>query len=124
MPAFSSNSYFLFFNDTATTEIYTLSLHDALPISTEDEDPFILVLAHLVRARVLLRAGSLDRAAAEVVAAEARSMAISQAWWMAALARTRAAVTASASGWAASAPQWRQGLAEALGPRAVGEVAT
>src|SRR6266511_2898784 len=25
---------FLFFNDTATTEIYTLSLHDALPIST------------------------------------------------------------------------------------------
>src|SRR3712207_8166483 len=24
----------LFFNDTATTEIYTLSLHDALPIST------------------------------------------------------------------------------------------
>src|SRR2546422_4884502 len=28
-PAFS----FFFFNDTATTEIYTLSLHDALPIS-------------------------------------------------------------------------------------------
>src|SRR2546430_16328486 len=25
--------YFFFFNDTATTEIYTLSLHDALPIS-------------------------------------------------------------------------------------------
>src|SRR5256886_3831319 len=25
-------SYFFFFNDTATTEIYTLSLHDALPI--------------------------------------------------------------------------------------------
>src|SRR3712207_9308986 len=24
--------YFFFFNDTATTEIYTLSLHDALPI--------------------------------------------------------------------------------------------
>src|SRR2546426_6715068 len=24
---------FFFFNDTATTEIYTLSLHDALPIS-------------------------------------------------------------------------------------------
>src|SRR5256886_10952878 len=30
------SSYFLFFfNDTATTEIYTLSLHDALPISFE-----------------------------------------------------------------------------------------
>src|SRR3989442_8806204 len=26
------NSIFFFFNDTATTEIYTLSLHDALPI--------------------------------------------------------------------------------------------
>src|SRR3974390_3740784 len=30
-------SFFLFFfNDTATTEIYTLSLHDALPISAND----------------------------------------------------------------------------------------
>src|SRR6266487_66785 len=32
--------FFFFFNDTATTEIYTLSLHDALPISyqyTESE---------------------------------------------------------------------------------------
>src|SRR2546426_10244189 len=28
-------SLFFFFNDTATTEIYTLSLHDALPISAE-----------------------------------------------------------------------------------------
>src|SRR2546422_7510604 len=28
-------SLFFFFNDTATTEIYTLSLHDALPISGE-----------------------------------------------------------------------------------------
>src|SRR2546426_8470930 len=34
--AIHSSSYhilFFFFNDTATTEIYTLSLHDALPIS-------------------------------------------------------------------------------------------
>src|SRR2546422_7501835 len=29
----TSISLFFFFNDTATTEIYTLSLHDALPIS-------------------------------------------------------------------------------------------
>src|SRR2546422_749214 len=29
-----SLSFFFFFNDTATTEIYTLSLHDALPISS------------------------------------------------------------------------------------------
>src|SRR2546430_16427297 len=28
-----SHRFFFFFNDTATTEIYTLSLHDALPIS-------------------------------------------------------------------------------------------
>src|SRR2546430_11899735 len=27
--------FFFFFNDTATTEIYTLSLHDALPISAK-----------------------------------------------------------------------------------------
>src|ERR1039457_7710804 len=32
-PPHSSLSFF-FFNDTATTEIYTLSLHDALPICT------------------------------------------------------------------------------------------
>mgnify|MGYP007110321442 CR=1 FL=1 len=29
---FSHLDFFFFFNDTATTEIYTLSLHDALPI--------------------------------------------------------------------------------------------
>src|SRR5256885_6914405 len=38
---------FFFFNDTATTEIYTLSLHDALPISAfaaargADSDPCV-----------------------------------------------------------------------------------
>src|SRR6266540_6119423 len=30
---------FFFFNDTATTEIYTLSLHDALPISSRRLHP-------------------------------------------------------------------------------------
>src|SRR6478672_5623025 len=30
---------FFFFNDTATTEIYTLSLHDALPISVSSKMP-------------------------------------------------------------------------------------
>src|SRR2546426_8904599 len=30
------NFSFFFFNDTATTEIYTLSLHDALPISLSE----------------------------------------------------------------------------------------
>src|SRR5471030_3475524 len=45
---YSFSSFFFFFNDTATTEIYTLSLHDALPIlfvvpvrqaSIDDFDP-------------------------------------------------------------------------------------
>src|SRR6266542_6686019 len=31
--------FFFFFNDTATTEIYTLSLHDALPISSPHLPP-------------------------------------------------------------------------------------
>src|SRR5580704_1205282 len=31
--------FFFFFNDTATTEIYTLSLHDALPIFGERHHP-------------------------------------------------------------------------------------
>src|SRR3712207_9506789 len=31
--------FFFFFNDTATTEIYTLSLHDALPISRHQRPP-------------------------------------------------------------------------------------
>src|ERR1035438_10923080 len=39
--------FFFFFNDTATTEIYTLSLHDALPIYTfaEDADLTLKILA-------------------------------------------------------------------------------
>ena len=38
---------FFFFNDTATTEIYTLSLHDALPIS-EQQTRIIEEAAHSV----------------------------------------------------------------------------
>src|SRR3712207_7402106 len=34
-------SMFFFFNDTATTEIYTLSLHDALPICVYAQDMYI-----------------------------------------------------------------------------------
>src|SRR3712207_8923484 len=47
----SSILLFFFFNDTATTEIYTLSLHDALPISTET------VLRELARSVALHRRG-------------------------------------------------------------------
>src|SRR2546430_17022023 len=34
----ASTIFFFFFNDTATTEIYTLSLHDALPISVTQHE--------------------------------------------------------------------------------------
>src|SRR5258707_7267654 len=36
--------FFFFFNDTATTEIYTLSLHDALPISCSRDLPLSLTV--------------------------------------------------------------------------------
>src|SRR2546429_1028002 len=38
--------FFFFFNDTATTEIYTLSLHDALPISLFVLGLFASVMLH------------------------------------------------------------------------------
>src|SRR2546430_17422971 len=47
-----SCSIFFFFNDTATTEIYTLSLHDALPISlargAHQDDPRLRGAAHRI----------------------------------------------------------------------------
>ena len=44
---------FFFFNDTATTEIYTLSLHDALPISNFSQVPKDLSRVERTIARVL-----------------------------------------------------------------------
>src|SRR3712207_9350530 len=38
---------FFFFNDTATTEIYTLSLHDALPILINEYKPEQVIYGHL-----------------------------------------------------------------------------
>src|SRR2546426_7552438 len=40
---------FFFFNDTATTEIYTLSLHDALPISEPFVEPTIKAILSSAR---------------------------------------------------------------------------
>ena len=46
--------FFFFFNDTATTEIYTLSLHDALPIfapiypQIEADDPAVSPPVHII----------------------------------------------------------------------------
>src|SRR2546426_9338384 len=45
MSCLRSTSLFFFFNDTATTEIYTLSLHDALPIWLQ-ERKHASVVAH------------------------------------------------------------------------------
>ena len=39
--------FFFFFNDTATTEIYTLSLHDALPIWVRNDTYGAELLRHL-----------------------------------------------------------------------------
>src|SRR5574339_1304156 len=46
--SFFSSSFF-FFNDTATTEIYTLSLHDALPIFDDPRRRCRLGVHHLPR---------------------------------------------------------------------------
>src|SRR5438445_10334029 len=51
-----------FFNDTATTEIYTLSLHDALPISRARQTRVRRLEEH-----VAVGAGHLDVAAVQVV---------------------------------------------------------
>src|SRR2546426_6537904 len=48
-------SFFFFFNDTATTEIYTLSLHDALPISLGGEATRFPEVARLDDVRFLQR---------------------------------------------------------------------
>ena len=54
--------FFFFFNDTATTEIYTLSLHDALPISPAAADVLQphrrLAFGHSVALRSRRRSGS------------------------------------------------------------------
>src|SRR3712207_9518574 len=48
---------FFFFNDTATTEIYTLSLHDALPISLDHlQHQDVLERVQTLAARTVRRA--------------------------------------------------------------------
>src|SRR5256885_13008062 len=57
--------FFFFFNDTATTEIYTLSLHDALPISLRLRPTLIreneIELRHGMRLNATLRRDNIDR---------------------------------------------------------------
>src|SRR6266851_10226878 len=54
--------FFFFFNDTATTEIYTLSLHDALPIYREERLDPDFPLAH----RLLIRCGRSEEHTSEL----------------------------------------------------------
>src|SRR2546429_6752323 len=63
----SLNCCFFFFNDTATTEIYTLSLHDALPISVgvADRGPY----DDRIRLLVDLRIGQIPQAALRIILA-------------------------------------------------------
>src|SRR5436305_5308230 len=46
--------FFFFFNDTAPTEIYTLSLHDALPIFDRGEQRFVFHRGPLFAQMVLI----------------------------------------------------------------------
>src|SRR5258707_11999789 len=62
---------FFFFNDTATTEIYTLSLHDALPISQLD-------LEFLVADRIATDQHAAVDVVADVGARAARPPALEQ----------------------------------------------
>src|SRR2546430_11305477 len=73
-------SFFFFFNDTATTEIYTLSLHDALPIFDRGQHRGVVVDQVGDRVRLRVRGGD-DRgharpidviAARHIVRAEVR----------------------------------------------------
>src|SRR2546430_17035263 len=55
----SPSLIFFFFNDTATTEIYTLSLHDALPIAQLAERQYSrTVVLHAQRGPILDRQGT------------------------------------------------------------------
>src|SRR2546425_8823046 len=54
-----------FFNDTATTEIYTLSLHDALPIYLPAVDAAVVGGGHGIVSRAAGRRGHLRRGRAD-----------------------------------------------------------
>src|SRR3712207_7979840 len=59
---------FFFFNDTATTEIYTLSLHDALPISITNARIVTVSGPVIERGTVVVRDGLIAAVGANVAA--------------------------------------------------------
>src|SRR3989442_14105616 len=70
---YSSTSilFFFFFNDTPTTEIYTLSLHDALPISDGGNPPRAASFPPRPAGDALQRRGSPPQASAQFCGARA-----------------------------------------------------
>ena len=98
-------------------------LDDVLDRAQVDGDHFLVVLAHLVRARVMLRAGDVPTARTELAAAEDRSAQVGDMWWSSAILRTGAAVASfGPGGWAGSTARWREALDDAA-RGAVGEIA-
>src|SRR3712207_7711243 len=71
MQLLSRSPHFFFFNDTATTEIYTLSLHDALPICGDERRAGRRRAARRVHAVPAGARGGAHRAAARRPAAHA-----------------------------------------------------
>src|SRR5258708_17643659 len=61
MSRFSLLLFFFFFNDTATTEIYTLSLHDALPICPTRLSALLCVQGERADADLSAHSRSVDR---------------------------------------------------------------
>src|SRR6266571_8396872 len=94
----SSLSIFFFFNDTATTEIYTLSLHDALPIALADGSGSSAALAELLNAAASLAQNQGDYATAF------ESLESALELWRQLRARDGEARTLTSMGWLA----WRQ----------------
>jgi len=83
--------FFFFFNDTATTEIYTLSLHDALPIFATAEAGFRALTereerdAQTIRAtyflaRTLMKTGRFDEASALLIRIYSMDQAFYDTW--------------------------------------------
>src|SRR3712207_9346853 len=70
---------FFFFNDTATTEIYTLSLHDALPIYASDINAFALPGGPMYVNRGLIEAAKTEGEMAGVMAHEISHVALRHA---------------------------------------------
>src|SRR5256885_8105910 len=65
-------SIFFFFNDTATTEIYTLSLHDALPICRHGNERRAVVVFRPLEIRRRPRAAGVARSRRQALAREDR----------------------------------------------------